>query len=185
MAIYIRNTDRKSSIIYVVGPLRDGKLGSRDSNINLAADVAVELWRSGWGAVYCPHLNSGAVGLVSRVGNEELLIHSSLLILRKCDAVAILPGWENSEGSKRELRVALRLSTIVLFLVSVVNEKIHLDSVTGGMLAAISDQLYPNGYPVSPCTHCMHFWHADRKSNCRTSCEEYHKNLDEQAAGLV
>ena len=44
-------------------------------------------------------------------GTEALaygrMIREEVLALRSCNAIYLLPGWERSEGARRELRIAL------------------------------------------------------------------------------
>lgn len=86
-------------IAYVAGPCR----GNRKINCIQAQQAAVWLWNDGF-TVLCPHLNSGEL---SDEVPEEDLMWGSLILLSKCDTLVLIPGWQESEGSRIELGVAL------------------------------------------------------------------------------
>lgn len=85
-------------IVYVAGPYRAETAEMRARNIRLAGGVAIMLWSEGFAAL-CPHRNSA--NMDGAVPDEEFL-EGSLEMLRRCDAVLMMPGWEKSEGSVAE-----------------------------------------------------------------------------------
>lgn len=82
-------------VVYVAGPYRAPTPEAEAVNIERARWAAREVWRRGFVAL-CPHLNcpDDIPRAVALSGDLELL--------RRCDAVLLLDGWENSEGSVGE-----------------------------------------------------------------------------------
>jgi hypothetical protein len=94
-------------LLYTAGPYRStqGPYGVTQ-NILAAREVAVELWRMGF-AVICPHLNTAHLdGCVDTPYEESCWIEGDLEMVRRCDAVVLLPGWEGSAGALGELEEA-------------------------------------------------------------------------------
>lgn len=92
-------------VVYVAGPYRAGTAYQVEQNINAARAVALEWWRRGWVAI-CPHANTAHFDgeLPDQVwldGDKELV--------RRCDALALVEGWDRSTGALGELGVALKL----------------------------------------------------------------------------
>lgn len=95
------------SVIYVAGPYSStqGWNGVLE-NILAARAVARELWKMGW-TVLCPHANS-----ILMDGPDipvRTFLNGDLELLRKCDAVFALRGWETSVGAREEVRFAYGL----------------------------------------------------------------------------
>jgi hypothetical protein len=89
-------------IIYTAGPYRS-PFGEHYvfENIMKARDASLFIWRNG-GVAICPHLNTflfgGAHGLP-----DKTWLNGDLEIIKRCDGIFMIPGWESSDGSKREL----------------------------------------------------------------------------------
>lgn len=89
-------------IAYVAGPYRaKSKLGII-KNIIAARKVAKELWKLGYVAI-CPHSNSGLFSGIS----EEIFLEGDIEILKRCDVVVLVPGWESSTGTMNEIGIAV------------------------------------------------------------------------------
>jgi len=92
-------------VVYVIGPYRAKTVNEILHNIYEARRVAEELWRKGY-AVICPHLNSAFMdGHVP----DEVFLKADQEILGRCDGFALVRGWERSEGSLDEVRLALMM----------------------------------------------------------------------------
>ena len=88
-------------VIYVAGPYR----GDVEANIARAKMAAIALWKRGW-AVFCPHTNAAHF---DHAGVEDAaVLAGDLELLRRCDAIFLLNGWEHSEGSRRESNLATK-----------------------------------------------------------------------------
>lgn len=97
-------------LVYISGPYSAPTINGVHDNIERARAAAVDLWQKGY-AVICPHLNSA---YMDGVASWETFMEADLLILSKCDAIYMLPGWEKSTGARMELAKAKELGLDVL-----------------------------------------------------------------------
>jgi hypothetical protein len=86
------------------------RLMNISKNIQRASELAKDLWRAGF-AVVCPHTNTAFFG---GVVPEQEFIDGCLEILSRCDAIACVPGWENSVGSCGEVALAKLLNLPII-----------------------------------------------------------------------
>ena len=96
----------RNILVYVAGPYRDRR-GTYyvDQNIYAARQLAAGMWSRGFTAI-CPHLNTAHFdGLV----DDQAFLDGTLEMLRRCDLVVITSSWPSSEGTRNEIREALRL----------------------------------------------------------------------------
>lgn len=89
-------------VVYVAGRFRAGTHWGVVQNVRAAEAVALEVWRAG-AAALCPHLNNqnfeGALP-------DEVWLTGALELLRRCDAMILVPGWEESRGTLKEVEEA-------------------------------------------------------------------------------
>lgn len=90
-------------ILYIAGPYRAPTKEEIQSNINKASQVAKEIWKMGFVAL-CPHNNTAHF---DGVCDEERFLKGGLELLRRCDGIVILPGWQKSAGTILEFEKAL------------------------------------------------------------------------------
>lgn len=85
----------KQRLVYVAGAYRSPTENGVLMNILAAREAAVRLWQAGF-AVICPHMNSAFMG---GTVPDTAFLEGDLTILRRCDAVYMLPGWAKSTGA--------------------------------------------------------------------------------------
>ena len=90
-------------LLYISGKYT---LGDIDENIKAARRVAVQLWEQGY-CVLCPHQNTANFEQDCNASYVQYL-RGDLLLLERCDAVVMLPFWEESHGAKLELAHAAK-----------------------------------------------------------------------------
>lgn len=89
-------------VIYLAGPYRAATTYAVKQNIRRAEDMAVRVWAAG-AACICPHLNTAFLDGAVRDG---VWLEGDQEILRRCDAVLTLHGWERSQGASAEVGLA-------------------------------------------------------------------------------
>ena len=93
-------------LVFVSGPYR----GDTDSNIAKARELAIQLWQQGY-AVICPHMNTAHFdGLCP----DEVWLEGDIEMLKRCDAIALVDGWEKSIGANAEYKLACELGLEIL-----------------------------------------------------------------------
>jgi len=83
--------------------------------------VAKELWRLGF-TVICPHMNTA---LLDGACDDSAWLEGDLEILKRCDAVCTVPGYQSSEGSRAELKEAIRRNIAIFNSPKVVRDTFH------------------------------------------------------------
>ena len=101
-------------IAYVAGPYTADTAAQRSWNIAMAHQVAAQLWGRGYGVI-CPHANSAHM---DGAAPAESFYEGDLEIIRRCqpDAFVLTPGWQQSNGTIRELAAALAMKPQPMFL---------------------------------------------------------------------
>lgn len=97
-------------LVYTAGPIRAKTEEQVKENLQRAKDIALELWKAGI-SVICPHANTDLKDddmPVDGYEGEADWIAGDLVQIVRCDGILLLPGWENSEGSKEELSWAIK-----------------------------------------------------------------------------
>jgi hypothetical protein len=88
----------KKKVIYIAGKFRGPNAWAIENNIRRAEEIALEVWKMGAVAL-CPHTNTrfyqGALP-------DEVWLGGDLELMARCDAIMLVPDWEESEGARRE-----------------------------------------------------------------------------------
>ena len=100
---------RRDWLLYTAGPITANCDGTMAEHVERAKGIAVRLRREGW-SVVCPHLNSAEIAGFTL----DDYLREDFTILRRCDALVLLPGWRNSQGAIREVEFASRLRPVSL-----------------------------------------------------------------------
>jgi hypothetical protein len=91
-------------VVYVAGALIADDHYKIRLNIDRAAAVGLEVAKLG-AAPLIPHTNTGAwfIGTIT----HEFWYEATLALLRRCDAMILVPGWQGSKGTQAEIDEAL------------------------------------------------------------------------------
>jgi hypothetical protein len=92
--------------IYIAGPYRAATPSEVDRNIITARDVQAELLRMGH-APFCPHSMTARFERDYPDLPDEAYLETDLVWVEVSDAMLMLPGWEQSSGSRAEEEFAL------------------------------------------------------------------------------
>lgn len=93
-------------LVYVAGPLFGPDDWAIRRNIHRAASLGFAVAQLGCYPVI-PHTNTGSVFCGTLT--HEFWYAGTLELLRRCDAVILVPGWEDSKGTVAEVEEAKRL----------------------------------------------------------------------------
>jgi len=97
-------------LIYVSGKYRDNSSIGVIENIFHATEASYRLWGKGW-AVICPHMNTAHF----RDLPHKLIMPGDFEMVRRCDALYMLKGWQESKGAVAEHKLALSLGLEILY----------------------------------------------------------------------
>ncbi len=97
-------------LVYVAGPYRAATVGGICENIEAARRVAQLLWQAGFPTI-CPHMNTA---FMDGAAPDEVWLQGDLVILERCDAIVLTPGWDRSKGAVAEREYALERGLVVL-----------------------------------------------------------------------
>lgn len=92
-------------VIYVAGKYRGPNAWAVEQNIRAAEEVAARVWALGMVAL-CPHANSRHM---DGVASDAHFLAGTLELMRRCDAVVLVPNWRDSQGARAEVAEAERL----------------------------------------------------------------------------
>ena len=92
-------------VVYIAGPFRAANSWEREQNIRRAEEAALAVWRNG-AAALCPHTNTR---FFDGAAENFVWLHGDLEMLRRCDAVLTVAGWDTSIGAKAEIVEAVRV----------------------------------------------------------------------------
>jgi hypothetical protein len=104
---------KKKLLVYVAGPYSATTLEGVEENCCRARDVGVELAKCGptVGPIIPHQLGRG----IEVIGDYEYWCELTLELMRRCDVVYAMQGWENSKGARREVAEANKLGIPVIY----------------------------------------------------------------------
>lgn len=97
-------------VIYIAGKYRGPNAWAIEQNIRAAEEVAARVWAMGMVAL-CPHANARHM---EGVTTDEHMLAGTLELLRRCDAVVMVPNWRDSAGARAEVDESDRLGIEVI-----------------------------------------------------------------------
>lgn len=92
-------------VVYVAGPYRAVSRKGIELNIQAARAVGLLCCRKGWSPII-PHANTGHLDELDPTIGDEFWLASTMELLRRADAVVLVPGWELSSGTRDEITEA-------------------------------------------------------------------------------
>lgn len=98
-------------LAFISGPYRGPTESDVVRNIRHAEKYAIQYWLKGF-AVICPHKNTALLG---GLAPEKVWLEGDMEILRRCDLIVMIPGWENSEGAKAEHEAAVSMGMDIIY----------------------------------------------------------------------
>lgn len=89
-------------LIYVAGPYRAATRDDIARNIYAARVVGIRAAALGWFPVI-PHANTAHMELDLPGLGDDFWLAGTLEMMERCDAVVLVPGWQNSAGTRGEI----------------------------------------------------------------------------------
>ncbi len=109
LPVYPRNTVR----VYIAGPYRADDAAGVQRNVRAASEEGAELLAAGY-VPFVPHTMTHGWEDRGDITDEQFLA-MDIQWLEVCDAVLVLPGWEQSNGTLGEMAHAGALGLEVFF----------------------------------------------------------------------
>ncbi len=98
-------------VVYIAGPFRGPTAWDVACNVNRAEELAFAVAKAG-AMPLCPHANTRNF---NGTLTDEFWIEGTLELLRRCDAIILVRGWENSSGTRGEIAEAGRLNLPIFY----------------------------------------------------------------------
>ncbi len=103
-------------IVFISGPVRgDGSKDIKKANIEIARKF-VRIFIENKIPYYSPHLNIEQDVMDFGENENKFSWDMNAEFLNRSNAVAILPGWENSSGTKMEIENATKMGLPIFYL---------------------------------------------------------------------
>jgi len=115
-------------VAYIAGKYRAKTEWEVQQNIRNAEAVALEYWRQDF-AVICPHKNCAFLGGAC---DDSVWLNGDLEILKRCDIIVMLEGWEQSEGACHERAVAIEHGKEIVYRVTTTETELEVAKIWTG-----------------------------------------------------
>lgn len=90
-------------VVYVGGPFRGKNHWDIEQNIRRAEQMALAVWATKKAAAVCPHT---MCRFYQNALEDDVWLVGLLEVMRHCDALLLVDGWPDSEGTLEEIKVA-------------------------------------------------------------------------------
>jgi len=97
-------------VVYVAGPFRAPTQWGIMQNVRRAEIAALQLWKRG----FVPIVPHSMTQYFQAECPDEVWLSGCIRLLERCDAIYLLEGWEHSEGSRAEFKVAKEIGLIIM-----------------------------------------------------------------------
>lgn len=101
----LREKNDQPRVLYVAGRYRADTPRKMLENIRAAEKIAIAIWKNGDIAL-CPHLNSK---FFDGICPDKVFLAGAIELMRRCDGVVLVPGWQSSLGANAEVLLAEKL----------------------------------------------------------------------------
>jgi hypothetical protein len=91
-------------VIYVAGKYRASNAWLIEDNIRVAEAYALAIWKTGLAAAICPH---AMCRYYQGAAHEDVWASGTMELMRRCDAVFVVPGYNKSVGTMNEINEAI------------------------------------------------------------------------------
>jgi nucleoside 2-deoxyribosyltransferase len=92
-------------VIYIAGKYRGPTPWAVEQNIRAAEEVAARVIQAGMMPL-CPHKNTAHM---EGLADDQFFLAGTLELMRRCDAVLLVPNWRDSAGARAEAAEAERM----------------------------------------------------------------------------
>jgi nucleoside 2-deoxyribosyltransferase len=86
-------------LIYIAGPFRSANDNGVEANIRRAEALGLEVAKLGASPVI-PHANTRSL---HHHVPESFMLEATLELMRRCDALVLVEGWQDSQGTRDEM----------------------------------------------------------------------------------
>jgi hypothetical protein len=103
---------KRHRLVYIAGRFRDRSPWVVHQNVIIAEQRAAQVCRYEGLVPMCPHVLTRNLDCLQ---GEAYWCAATMEIMRRCEALYVGPGWEDSRGTLAEIREALLLAKAVIF----------------------------------------------------------------------
>lgn len=104
---------KRNLVIYIAGKYTADTPEEITENIVFARQYAIEVWQLGYTAL-CPHLNTFHFEKDAELEYEDYM-NGDFELIKRCDALFMLPNWTDSMGATREREHAIQENKPVFY----------------------------------------------------------------------
>jgi hypothetical protein len=111
-------------VIYIAGPFRGRNAWEVECNVRRAECLGFEVAQKG-AMPLIPHTNTR---FFNGTLNDEFWLDGTQELLRRCDALLTVEGWEASQGAQGEVQLACELDLPVFHELWALNKWLRIES---------------------------------------------------------